>query len=121
MDRDRPHVSGSLALATLDSANLDTKNLAFAGTISGSSVTLTFLSRVWGRGTNVVGTVSGSHLRISLPSSEGPLIDIQYSSGTVASYNRAVAVLASQTDSERDSAVEEGILPYRSASKLRCR
>ena len=37
------------------------------------------------------------------------MIDIQYSSGTVASYNRAVAVLASQTDSERDSAVEEGI------------
>jgi predicted benzoate:H+ symporter BenE len=35
-------VSGSLALATLDNANLDTKNLAFAGTISGSSVTLTF-------------------------------------------------------------------------------
>ena len=101
-------VSGSLALATLDNANLDTKNLAFAGTISGSSVTLTF-PQGFGTRTNVVGTVSGSHLRISLPSSEGPLIDIQYSSGTVASYNRAVAVLASQTDSERDSAVEEGI------------
>jgi hypothetical protein len=101
-------VSGSLALATLDNATLDTKNLAFAGTISGSSVTLTF-PQGFGTRTNVVGTVSGSHLHISLPSSEGPLIDVQYTSGTVANYNRAVAVLASQTDKVRDSSVQWGI------------
>ena len=101
-------VSGSLALAELDNATLDSKNLAFAGTISGSLVTLTF-PQGFGARTNVVGTISGAHLRISLPSSDGTLIDIYFSPGTVAAYNKAVAILMSQTNQERDSAVEWGV------------
>lgn len=101
-------VSGSLALAVLDNAALDSKNLAFAGTISGSSVTLTF-PQGFGTRTNVVGTMSGAHLRIALPSSDGLLIDLDFSPGTVTTYNKAVAVLMSQTNQERDSAVEWGV------------
>ena len=101
-------VSGSLAMATLTDGSLDTKNVAFSGTISGSSVTLTF-PQGFGASTNVVGTISGSHLRISLPVSDGSLDDMDFSAGTVAAYNTAVAVLTSQTDQARDSAAEWGI------------
>jgi hypothetical protein len=101
-------VSGSLALAALDNATLDSKNLAFTGTISGSSVTLAF-PQGFGARTNVVGTISGSHLRISLPVGDGSLDEMDFSPGTVAAYNTAVAVLTSQTDQARDSAVEWGL------------
>src|SRR5207249_3192362 len=95
-------------------------DLGFTGTISGSSVTLTFPSG-FGSVQNLTGTLSGSHLRLAVPGNNGELVIDDFAAATLRDYDAAVSVLQKQVEqaaaaaqAAREKATEElGASPSR--------
>ncbi|MGI8667633.1 MAG: hypothetical protein ACR2N4_16675 [Jatrophihabitans sp.] len=88
-------VSGSLSATQLPdpAANqASTTNAAFTGTVSGSSVTLTF-PQGFGTVSSLSGQLSGSALVLSIPQVDGSLQPVTLNPGSAADYNAGVAAL----------------------------
>jgi hypothetical protein len=73
---------------------LSVSSAPFIGTVSGSSVTLTF-AVLYFLQTSARGTLSGSTLTLGVPQSDGIIHQATFSQSDEASYNRAVAKLRS--------------------------
>jgi hypothetical protein len=83
------NVGGSTPAETLS-----VSSAPFAGTMSGSSVTLTF-AVLYFLHTRAQGTLSGSTLTLQVPQSDGTTRQAKFSQSDEASYNRAIAALRS--------------------------
>lgn len=84
-------LSGSLSIASVESGAIDlqSQNVAFSGVVSGSSVTLT-MPQGLGAVTSLSGSLSGSHLRLNVPASDGTLAEDEFVPATTDDYNAAV-------------------------------
>ena len=84
-------LSGSLSIASVESGAIDlqSQNVAFSGVVSGSSVTLT-MPQGLGAVTSLSGSLSGSHLRLNVPASDGTLAEDEFVPATTGDYNAAV-------------------------------
>jgi hypothetical protein len=83
------NVGGSAPAETLS-----VSSAPFIGTMSGSSVTLTF-AVLYFLQTNAQGTLTGSTLTLQVPQSDGTVQQAKLSQSDEASYNRAIARLRS--------------------------
>lgn len=72
-------------------------SVSFAGTISGSSVTLT-LNQGLGATTNLTGTLTGNELNLNYPGQGGSVITLQMQPGTANDYNQDLNTLQSQAN-----------------------
>jgi tetratricopeptide (TPR) repeat protein len=93
--RNGSSLSGSLTQASLNSKSVQTQNLAFTGTVSGSNVTLVF-AQGFGTSTDLTGTVSGSQLTLNVPQDDGTLATDTLVTASPAAYNKAVTALQQQ-------------------------
>ncbi len=88
---------GSLTFTYLSSSgdSTDHHSLSFSGTVSGKSVSLNFGGR------NVVGTVTSTHLSIGFPQPNGQISDLTLIPGTVSTYNKQVASITEEANTNK--------------------
>jgi hypothetical protein len=101
-------VSGSLVETNLNSSNsskTDNYNESFKGTVSGSSVTLTF-SGVFGSSSNLSGTLQDTKLILSFPQKDGSIQTVTMNDGTIDQYNQDVSSLTSQAQSNAQASAK---------------
>ena len=95
MTRNGGQLAGTITeayIASSDPGQVQTAHSSFTGIASGSSVTLTFDSGLFGA-TNVTGTLSGSTPVPTAPGKGGSLADYTFHTAAVGGYNHAVAGL----------------------------
>jgi hypothetical protein len=85
-------VTGSMTISASDpsSGTVQSQTVPISGTISGDSITLAF------EGTNMTGTLSGSHLRLTGAGDNGLLAETDFVSARLDDFNAAVRVLQAQ-------------------------
>jgi hypothetical protein len=90
------HLQGTItesnAGGSAPAETLSVSSAPFIGTISGSSVTLTF-AVLYFLQTRAHGTLSGSTLALGVPQSDGTIRQATFSQSDEASYNRAIVTL----------------------------
>jgi hypothetical protein len=87
-------ITESNAGGSAPAETLSASSAPFTGTMSGSSVTLTF-AVLYFLQTRARGTLSGSTLTLGVPQSDGAIQQAKFSQSDEASYNRAIVTLRS--------------------------
>ncbi|SDO60258.1 hypothetical protein SAMN04515671_1456 [Nakamurella panacisegetis] len=98
----------------MGATTLETDSASFNGTISGSSVTLTFSH---GFGSTLSGQLDGKTLRLSVPQADGTIQVETYQPGRTDEYNSAVQVVqASAAQLEQQAASNASVASEESAA-----